>query len=216
MPDPGPGTDPSGPARSGLRNPAAAVRGVGAGTLVIEAVVLLLAVVPLIRLGGAGTGAAVAAVLVLVGCCALLAGLLRYRWAWYGGVALQLALLGAGGLLFGAGGLRIALGLLGLVFLGVWGYVLSVRRRVLGPAAERSSNWSYRLTGRGRCTNSTPRARRSSYASSTSGTSSIRCTSRRSTGGMSTTRRSTMRPSPDSSTALPGPMSSWTKPSTSR
>ena len=38
--------------RSGLRNPEAAVRGLGAGTLVLEAIVLLLAIQPIRILGG--------------------------------------------------------------------------------------------------------------------------------------------------------------------
>jgi Protein of unknown function (DUF4233) len=107
---------------SGLRNPTAAVRGVGAGALVIEAVVLLMAIVPLAKLGS-GVAAGVAAILALL--CVVLASLLRYRWAWYAGIALQLVLF-AGGLL------HAALAVLGLVFGAAWGYVLNVRRTVLG------------------------------------------------------------------------------------
>ena len=110
--------------RSGLRNPGAAVRGVGAGALAIEALVLLLAVLPLAKLGGAGSAAAIGVTLGIAALCAVLAGLLRYRWAWYAGAALQ-AVLFAGGLL------HVALAVLGLLFAAVWGYVLSVRRTVL-------------------------------------------------------------------------------------
>ena len=110
--------------RSGLRNPAAAVRGVGAGTLAIEALVLLLAIVPLAKLGGSRTGPAIALVVSLAVLCALLAGLLRYRWVWYAGVAVQAALL-VGGLL------NLALAALGVLFAAAWGYVLHVRRTVL-------------------------------------------------------------------------------------
>lgn len=123
-------TDPDGPdagPRSGLRNPAAAVRGVGAGGLAIEAVVLLLAVVPLAKLGGHGSGAAIGAALTVAVLCAVLAGLLRYRWAWYAGAVLQVAL-------FACGVLHLALAVLGLLFGAVWGYVLYVRRSVLGRA----------------------------------------------------------------------------------
>src|SRR5438067_9523508 len=49
---------------SGLRNPPAAVRGVGAGALAVEAVVLLLAIQPLRVLGARLTGVGVA---VMVG-----------------------------------------------------------------------------------------------------------------------------------------------------
>jgi hypothetical protein len=108
--------------QSGLRNPSAAVRGVGAGALVMELIVLLLAIVPLVKLhaGAAAAGAGVFAVL-----CGVLAGLLRFRWAWYAGIALQLALIVAGVL-------HVALVVLGIIFGGVWAYVLNVRRRVLG------------------------------------------------------------------------------------
>jgi hypothetical protein len=111
--------------RSGLRNPTSAVRGVGAGALVIEAIVLLLAIAPLIKLDGQLTGWAIGVIVTLVVACVLLAGLLRYRWAWYAGIALQVALF-AGGLL------HVALAVLGLMFGAVWAYVLSVRRSVLG------------------------------------------------------------------------------------
>jgi hypothetical protein len=107
---------------SGLGNPAGAVRGVGAAALALEALVLLMAIVPLVRLG-AGTAALVATGLAVL--CVVLAGLLRHTWAWYAGIALQVVLL-AGGLLHGA------LAVLGLIFGAVWGYVLNLRRTVLG------------------------------------------------------------------------------------
>jgi hypothetical protein len=110
---------------SGLRNPAATVRGMGAGALAIEALVLLLAILPLAKLGGHRSGAAVGAAVGLAVLSAVLAGLLRYRWAWYAGIGLQVVLLACGLL-------HVALAVLGLLFGAVWGYVLSVRRRVLG------------------------------------------------------------------------------------
>jgi hypothetical protein len=114
---------------SGLRNPGAAVRGLGAGALVIETVVLLMAIVPLVKLGGPRSGAAAGAAVGLAVLCSVLAGLLRHRWAWYAAVGLQAAL-------FAAGLLHVALAVLGLLFAGVWGYVLNVRRTVLGrPSA---------------------------------------------------------------------------------
>ena len=111
--------------QSGLRNPAAAVRGVGAGALVIEALILLLAIVPLTKLDTRATGWAIATVLTLCGLCLLLAGLLRYRFAWYAGGVLQLLV----GL---CGGFHLMLLALGIVFGAVWAYVLSVRHSVLG------------------------------------------------------------------------------------
>src|SRR5439155_7490512 len=83
---------------SGLRNPGAAVRGVGAGALAIESLVLVLAILPLAKLGGHRSGAAVGLAVGLAVLCAVLAGLLRYRWAWYAGIVLQ-GLLLAGGVL---------------------------------------------------------------------------------------------------------------------
>src|SRR2546421_8839942 len=77
---------------SGLRNPSAAVRGVGAGALVIETVVLLMAIVPLAKLGGPHSGAAVGAAVGLGVLCAVLAGLLRHRGAWGARIVLHVAL----------------------------------------------------------------------------------------------------------------------------
>ena len=110
---------------SGLRNPAAAVRGVGAGTLAVEAVVLLLAIQPLRTLGGPRADAAVWAAAGLAVAALALVGLLRWRWVWAAGAGLQLALVGAGLL-------HWSMAVLGLVFGAVWGYLLYVRRRVLG------------------------------------------------------------------------------------
>jgi Protein of unknown function (DUF4233) len=109
---------------SGLRNPPAAVRGVGAGALAVEALVLLLAVAPLAKLGGSDTGPAIGLVLGLAAVAGVLAGLLRFPWAWYAGAAVPVALL-AGGFL------HWSLAVLGLVFGVLWGYVLYVRRSVL-------------------------------------------------------------------------------------
>jgi len=117
--------------RSGLRDPAAAVRGLGAGTLVIEAVVLLLAIQPIRVLGGTLTGAAIAVIGGLAGAAIVLAGLMRRSWAWHAGTALQV-------LVFAAGLLHWLLGVTGVVFGLVWLYVLHVRRTILsspgGPA----------------------------------------------------------------------------------
>ena len=120
---PGEAADPQ--PRSGLTNPAAAVRGVGAGALVIEALVLLLAIVPLTKLDTRATGWAIAAVVTLCVLCVLLAGLLRYRWAWYAGVVVQV-------LICLCGFFHLMLLIFGVVFGGIWAYVLSVRRSVLG------------------------------------------------------------------------------------
>jgi len=113
---------------SGLRNPAAAVRGVGAGTLAIEAIVLLLAVVPLRRLGADHATTGIWLCLALVVLAGALAGLLRRTWAWWAGALVPLALI--------VGGVFVhwSLVVLGVLFALVWAYVLNVRHTVLsGP-----------------------------------------------------------------------------------
>ncbi|GAA1757410.1 DUF4233 domain-containing protein [Luedemannella helvata] len=114
----------SGPT-SGLRNPGAAVRGVGAGALVAEGLVLLLAIRPMQVLGVHLTGLAITAIIVLAVVCLALAGLLRRAWAWWAGVVVQVALVVCG-FVFHA-----SLGVLGVVFGLLWAYVLRVRRSVL-------------------------------------------------------------------------------------
>jgi hypothetical protein len=111
--------------RSGLRNPAAAVRGLGAGALVIEAIVLLLGIQPIRMLGGDLTGAAIAATVGLALGAVVLAALIRHRWAWYAATALQ-------ALLLLAGFLHWSLAAIGVVFSLAWAYVLYVRRSILG------------------------------------------------------------------------------------
>ncbi|WP_374760008.1 DUF4233 domain-containing protein [Micromonospora humidisoli] len=111
--------------RSGLRNPEAAVRGLGAGTLGLEALVLLLAIQPIRLVGGHFGGAAIAATVALAVAAVLLAGLMRRRWAWSAGTVLQ-------GLLLLAGLLHWSLFGLGVIFALVWAYALHVRRVILG------------------------------------------------------------------------------------
>ncbi|MFJ6199713.1 DUF4233 domain-containing protein [Micromonospora sp. NPDC092111] len=111
--------------RSGLRNPEAAVRGLGAGTLGLEALVLLLAIQPIRVVGGHFGGAAIAATVALAVAAVLLAGLIRRPWAWPAGTVLQ-------GLLLLAGLLHWSLFGLGVIFALVWAYALHVRRVILG------------------------------------------------------------------------------------
>lgn len=112
------------PRPSGLRNPGAAVRGLGAGTLVLEAIVLLLAIQPIRVLGGDLSGWGIGAVVVLAVLAIVLAGLMRRPWAWHGGTALQVLLLAAG--LF-----HWSLTALGLIFGAAWAYASYVRRVLL-------------------------------------------------------------------------------------
>ena len=111
--------------RSGLRNPAAAVRGLGSGTLAMEAIVLLLAIQPIRLIGGRLSGWGVGAVVALAVVAVLLAGSMKRRWAWHAGTALQV-------LLLLAGLLHWSLGALGFIFGAVWAYASHVRRSILG------------------------------------------------------------------------------------
>ncbi|OWU97524.1 hypothetical protein B5D80_31140 [Micromonospora wenchangensis] len=122
--DPAEGSGPAG-RRSGLRNPGAAVRGLGAGTLGLEALVLLLAIQPIRLVGGHFGGAAIAATVALAVAAVLLAGRMRRPWAWTAGTVLQ-------GLLLLAGLLHWSLFGLGVIFALVWAYALHVRRVILG------------------------------------------------------------------------------------
>ncbi|MGI5523355.1 DUF4233 domain-containing protein [Micromonospora sp. CA-259024] len=113
------------PRRSGLRNPERAVRGLGAGTLSLEALVLLLAIQPIRVVGGDLSGAAIGAVVALAVAAVVLAGMMRRPWAWHAGTVLQ-------GLLMLGGLLHWSLLGLGIIFALVWAYALHVRRVILG------------------------------------------------------------------------------------
>lgn len=116
-------TEPERP--SGLRNPQAAVRGLGAAALAMEALVLLLAIQPVRVLGGSLGGWSVGIVVALAVLCGALAGLMRRPWAWKAGTVVQ-------ALVVAAGLLHWSLLVIGLMFAAVWAYVLHVRRSILG------------------------------------------------------------------------------------
>jgi hypothetical protein len=115
----------SGKRRSGLRNPEAAVRGLGAGTLVLEAIVLLLAIQPIRILGGDLSGWGIGVVVALAVLAVLLAGVIKRPWAWHAGTVLQVLLLAAGLLHWSLAGL-------GLIFGAAWAYASYVRKTILG------------------------------------------------------------------------------------
>ncbi|WP_422743391.1 DUF4233 domain-containing protein [Micromonospora sp. WMMD754] len=119
------GPTPEGGRRSGLRNPDKAVRGLGAGTLSLEALVLLLAIQPIRVVGGDLGGAAIGVIVALAVACVVLAGMMRRPWAWHAGTVLQ-------GLLLLSGLLHWSLFALGVIFALVWAYALHVRRVILG------------------------------------------------------------------------------------
>jgi Protein of unknown function (DUF4233) len=122
----------AGPPSSGLRDPAAAVRGFEAAALLIEAVILLLALAPLAKVGGTHRAAAIWFCLAVAVLTVVLAGMRRRRWAWPAAAVVPLALI-VGGVL------HWMLALAGVLFGAVWFYVWYVRRRVLygpGPSGE--------------------------------------------------------------------------------
>jgi hypothetical protein len=128
LPDPERGaaaSDPDQPT-SGLRNPAAAVRGVAMGTLILEAIVVLLAIAPIRMMSGI-TGTQVGVLLGLAAACLLVCGLLRRRWGWHVGTALQVAVTLSGVY-------QPAMFVLGAVFLLIWSYLLRLRVTVEQPA----------------------------------------------------------------------------------
>ncbi len=107
---------------SGLRNPPAAVRGAGAGALVAMALILLMGIVPLVRLDAPTAAVIVIAVLAVVSI--VLCGLLKRGWAWYAAIVVPVTLVATSFL-------HTALGVLGVMFGLLWGYMLYVRRTVL-------------------------------------------------------------------------------------
>jgi hypothetical protein len=109
--------------RSGLRNPIAAARGVAAAGLVVEALVLLLAIVPLAKLAGPAARGGIWLVVAMAVLAVVFAGLLRYGWAWWAALAIPVGLL-AGGFY------HWSLAVLGVIFGLLWGYVLNVRSTV--------------------------------------------------------------------------------------
>lgn len=125
----GSGGAPQGQRPSGLRNPEAAVRGVGAATLGAEGVGLLLAIVPLRVLDAGGNTGTVLIVVLAVASFAL-AGLLRHRWAWRAGGVLPLVVIACGFVV------HLSLSVLGVLFGLIWLYVLRVRATVLGRPAR--------------------------------------------------------------------------------
>ncbi|WP_127504799.1 DUF4233 domain-containing protein [Actinoplanes solisilvae] len=111
--------------RSGLKNPQAAVRGMGAGALVLEAIILLLAIQPIRILGGNLTGWGIGVVIALAVVAVLISGMMRRPWAWQAGTVLQF-------LVLASGFFHWSLSVIGLIFGAAWAYALHVRRTILG------------------------------------------------------------------------------------
>ncbi|MEU4695031.1 DUF4233 domain-containing protein [Actinoplanes sp. NPDC023714] len=101
------------------------MRGLGAATLGMEALVLLLAIAPLSVIGGERKGAAIAVVIVATVLAIALCGSMKRPWAWHAGSALQVLLL-LGGFL------HWTVAAVGVIFGLAWLYALHVRKTILG------------------------------------------------------------------------------------
>ena len=99
-------------------------RGVTAGTLILEAIVVLLALPVVGAVGGGLTPAALGYLLGLAAVLVVLAGLQGRRWAIWVNLAVQLVPV-AGFLVYPG------LGVIGLLFAGVWALIAYFRLEVL-------------------------------------------------------------------------------------
>ncbi|NLE82045.1 MAG: DUF4233 domain-containing protein [Rhodococcus sp.] len=98
-------------------------RGVCAGTLILEAIVVLLALPVAATVGGGLSWLSGGYIVVLALAMVLGAGLQGKPWAMTYNLVLQAAMI-AGFLV------HPALGVLGLIFAGVWGYLIYLRRDI--------------------------------------------------------------------------------------
>src|SRR3982751_6048437 len=101
--------------RSGLKNPQAAIRGLGAAALGLEGLALLLAIQPIRLFGGSLNGLGIITIVVLAGVAFALTGMMKRRWAWAAGTVLQALVIASG--LF-----HWSLAVIGLFFASAWGY----------------------------------------------------------------------------------------------
>ena len=99
-------------------------RGVTAGTLILEAIVVLLALPVVGAVGGGLTAVTLTCLLGLAAILILLAGLQRRRWAIWADLAVQLIPIAGFAIYPGVGAI-------GLVFAAVWALILYVRSEVL-------------------------------------------------------------------------------------
>ncbi|MCP2165099.1 DUF4233 domain-containing protein [Goodfellowiella coeruleoviolacea] len=124
-----PQSQPTAAPRPPAKDPMKAFRGITAGTLVLEAIVVALAIpVATLNSGGIGTTAGVLT-LSLVAALVVTCGLLRFRWAIGVVIALQLVMIASVVVL-------VPLGVIGILFALVWGYLLWLRRDVAKRMAE--------------------------------------------------------------------------------
>lgn len=104
-------------------------RGVCAGTLVLEAIVVLLALPVAATVGGGLSWLSGGFIVVLALAMILGAGIQGKSWAMPYNLVLQAAMI-AGFLV------HPSLGVLGLIFAGVWGYLIYLRRDIIRRSDE--------------------------------------------------------------------------------
>lgn len=122
------GPEPDGP-RPGVPDPMRGLRGVFALTLVLEAIVVALALLVLGQFGVESTPVTIGVVSGLAVAMLLAAGLQRRRWGLGLAVGLQ-------GVMIVSGLLVPVLGVMGLIFGLVWGWLLWLRRDMTGRMAR--------------------------------------------------------------------------------
>ena len=110
-------------------DPMKGFRGVMAATLILEAIVVLLTLLVLTKIGGNGGPLGVSLVLALAAAMIVTTRLLGRPWAMWLAVGLQVVMMAGGLLVF-------ALGVLGLIFGLVWLVLLLMRRDVARKMAR--------------------------------------------------------------------------------
>lgn len=106
-----------------VRDPWKGLRGVMAGTLVLEFVVYLLALPVVGQLGGGPSSAGFAIVAALAVLLLVAAFVQRTSWGLGFALALQVAMVACFAV-------HPGIGVMGLIFAGIWGYILHLRRDV--------------------------------------------------------------------------------------
>lgn len=108
---------------SGVRDPWKGLRGVMAGTLVLEFIVFALALPVIWKFGSSATSIGFIVVAVLAVLMLLAAFVQRKQWGLPIALVLQIAVTGCYVV-------DPAVGIMGLLFVAVWGYILYLRRDV--------------------------------------------------------------------------------------
>lgn len=106
-----------------MKNPAKALRGIMAGTLIMEAIVVGLSLPVIAKLGGGIDTVGGVLVTALAVAMLLASGVIRFPWGVWVAVALQLAMIAAGFVVF-------TLGVLGVIFALIWLYLLWLRKQL--------------------------------------------------------------------------------------